>query len=275
MRYFFHIGYKGTNFQGWQRQINATSIQEHIEEILSKFLKEEVHCIGCGRTDSGVHASQYFFHINTQSVIDNKLFFPINRMLSRDIAVYDILEVKKNNHAQYDATSRTYNYFIHTQKNPFLNEISALYSIKLDGNKMQEAANLLIGKKDFRAYCKTPDRHNHTICEVSKAQFYANPDKDMFRFEITANRFLKGMIRILMQQFIEIGNGSLSLNTFRYQLKEKLSPKTMKLAYPQGLYLSKVIYPFLQLQSSSDFCPLLRLEDWQAFHQDYNTHAEF
>ncbi|WP_209319716.1 tRNA pseudouridine(38-40) synthase TruA [Ancylomarina longa] len=275
MRYFFHIGYKGTNYQGWQRQLNAHSVQECIEKILSQFLKEDVHCIGCGRTDSGVHASQYYFHINTKKIIESKLFFPINRMLPRDIAVYEILEMQENNHAQYHATARTYNYFIHTKKNPFLNEISALYSVFLDGTKMQEAANLLIGKKDFRAYCKTPDRHNHTFCEVSKAQFYSNSKKDMFRFEITANRFLKGMIRILMQQFIEIGSRNLSLATFQHQLEEKSSPKTMKLAYPQGLYLSNIIYPFLKLKPNSDYCPLLQLEEWKAFHQDNDIHSAF
>ena len=266
MRYFFHIGYKGTAYRGWQKQVNAKSIQATLEDVLSKFLKQEIHCIGCGRTDAGVHASQYFFHVDINFEIDQALFFPINRMLPSDITIYDIYKVEDHFHAQFDATQRTYNYFIHTDKNPFLNDISSLYLIESNLEIMQEAANLLLGKKDFRAFCKTPDRHNHTICNLKTAQLYTDVSGKFIRFEVTADRFLKGMIRIIMHQLIEVGTGKLSITEFHNQLVNQKTPKFLKLAYPQGLYLSEIKYPFLNIEPASDFCPLLKTQDWLTVH---------
>lgn len=261
-RYFFHIAYKGSNYRGWQKQINATSVQESIEDVLSKFLKEKIHCMGCGRTDAGVHASQYYFHIDVSHHIDENLLFAINRMLPPDISVFDFQQVEPQNHAQHSASQRTYNYFIHTSKNPYLSNISSLYSLDLDSEKMQLAAQLLIGEKDFRAFCKTPDRHNHTTCKVSKAQIYKSADGGSLRFEITANRFLKGMIRIIVHQLLEVGQGKLSLEEFEQQLHQQITPSPLNLAYPQGLYLSEIKYPFLEQENLSNQCIMMDLKEW-------------
>jgi tRNA pseudouridine38-40 synthase len=261
-RYFFHIAYKGSNYRGWQKQINATSVQECIEDVLSKFLKERVHCMGCGRTDAGVHASQYYFHIDVSHEIDDKLLFAINRMLPSDISVFDFQQVKTQNHAQHSAIQRTYNYFIHINKNPYLSDISSLYSLDLDSEKMQLAAKLLIGEKDFRAFCKTPNRHNHTICRVSKAQIYKSSGAKFFRFEISADRFLKGMIRIIVHQLLEVGQGKLTLEQFEDQLNNQITPSPLNLAYPQGLYLSEIKYPFNIETARPENCSILEFKNW-------------
>ena len=119
MRYFFHIGYNGSNYRGWQRQNKAISVQQIFEENLSLVLKHPITCIGCGRTDAEVHANQFFFHIDVTQDWDFDLLLRLNIMLPRDIAVFDIIKVEDNSHAQFDAISRTYNYFIHTYKDPF------------------------------------------------------------------------------------------------------------------------------------------------------------
>jgi len=262
VRYFFHTAYKGSSYRGWQKQVNAKSIQESIENILSSFFKQKIHCIGCGRTDAGVHSSQYYFHIDVDKEIDNQLMFAMNRMLPPDIAIYDIIKVDSRNHAQHSACERTYNYFIHTEKNPFLNDISSLYNIEVDLEKMQKAAIFLIGDQDFRAFCKTPDRHNHTECDIRTVQFYKDQSGKFFRLEIKGNRFLKGMIRILIHQLIEVGENRISIEDFHQCLLNKIPPKPLNLAYPQGLYLSEINYPFLKQTPLDEFCPLLKMHSW-------------
>jgi tRNA pseudouridine38-40 synthase len=264
VRYFFHIAYKGSEYRGWQRQNNVTSVQEVLEDNLSKLLKEKVNCIGCGRTDAGVHSSQYYFHINTKKIWSDDLLFPLNKILPPNISVYDVFEVDPGNHAQTSATERTYNYFIHTKKNPFLNEISSLYSIKPDVTKMAQAASLLLKYTDFRSICKSPDSHNHTRCNIYSIQFFTDASKTNFRLQITANRFLRGMIRILVHELIEVGTGLKSVEEFEEMIKQKTPPKFLNLAYPQGLYLSHIKYPFINTIAIDDFCPLLKINQWIA-----------
>lgn len=264
MRYFFHIGYKGTEYRGWQRQNNVTSVQEVLEDKLSNLLKEKVICIGCGRTDAGVHSSQYFFHINTDKIWTDNLLFPLNKILPYDISVYNVFEVDPSNHAQTSAKERTYNYFIHTKKNPFLNEISSLYSIKPDVTKMAQAASLLLKYTDFRSICKSPDSHNHTRCTIYSIQFFTDASKTNFRLQITANRFLRGMIRILVHELIEVGTGKKSIDQFEEMIQNKIPSQFLNLAYPQGLYLSQVKYPFINTTPVDDFCPLLKMNQWIA-----------
>lgn len=262
MRYFFHIGYKGTNYRGWQRQNNVTSVQEVLEDNLSKLLKEKVVCIGCGRTDAGVHSSQYFFHINTDKIWTDNLLYPLNKILPPDISVYNVHEVGPNDHSQFSASERTYNYFIHTKKNPFLSEISSFYSIIPDIVKINKAISILTKYRDYRALCKSPDRHNNTLCDIYSVQFFTDFSKTNFRLQITANRFLKAMIRILVHELIEVGVGLKSTEQFEEMIKSKTSPQFLNLAHPQGLYLSHIKYPFLNTSPIDDFCPLLKIKQW-------------
>jgi len=259
MRFFFHIGYNGYNYRGWQRQPGVENIQQVLETIISQVLKESVTVMGCGRTDAMVHASQYFFHIDVEKEWDFDLLFRLNKNLPDDIAIFEILPMKDNQHARFDATKRTYDYFINTYKDPFLSPLSSLYLSKnLELLKMKEALTLLTKYNDFRAFCKTPADYDHTICNVTSANLYSDASGDRLRFQISANRFLGRMIRIIVGKLLEIGSGILSVEEFEYHLISRETPKTIEPAYPQGLYLSKVVYPYLDIPSRTTFSPFLR-----------------
>lgn len=254
MRYFFHIAYHGYRYRGWQRQPGLPSVQEVLETSLGKLLKEKVTVLGCGRTDAKVSASQYFFHIDTLQEWDYDLAFRLNKVLPADIAIFDIIPVENDQHARYNVSERTYDYFIHTYKDPFLSEMSSLYLLEdLDFDKMTAAVSLLTQYDNFYAFCKSPEKHNHTHCRVSHAQLFRNENGDRLRFQITANRFLKCMIRMLMGKILEIGKGESSVDEFEHCLKTQEHPRFVLPAHPQGLYLSRVTYPFLDVEPKTGF----------------------
>lgn len=253
MRYFVHISYKGTRYFGWQNQPDKLSVQEVLETTLSKIFKYPIIIYGCGRTDAGVHASQYFFHIDIEKEWDFDLFFRWNRILPDDIAIFDIIPVEGQPHARFDAVLRTYDYFLHTYKDPFLSERSALYLLPdLNLAEMKKAVDLLPRYNDYSAYCKSPDKNEHNICNVSSALLFANSSGSRIRFQISSNRFLGRMIRILTRKLIEIGSGTLGVDEFESHLVSKRTPALILPAHPQGLYLSKVTYPFLDLPVKAD-----------------------
>lgn len=254
MRYFVHIGYKGTNYFGWQRQPDKQSVQEILEDNLSKIFKMPITIFGCGRTDAGVHASQYFFHMDIEKPWNFDLFFRLNRILPDDIALFDIIPVEGQPHARYDAIQRSYDFFIHTYKDPFLSQSSSLYLRKsFDLHEMKKAVDLLPKYEDYRAFCKSPDKNEHTICRVSSASLYTNISGDRFRFQISSNRFLGRMIRIIVRKLIEIGDGTLSVDEFESHLISRNIPSKILPAHPQGLFLSKVSYPFLDIEPKAKF----------------------
>jgi len=264
MRYFFHIGYHGTNYSGWQKHPGESTVQDVLEIALSKLLKYPVNVIGCGRTDAHVHAAQFFFHIDVEKEWDFDLLFRINKILPDQIAVFDIIAMDGLPHCRYDAVQRTYDYFIHTYKDPFLSGFSSFYDEKnLAVDKMKAAAALLPLYEDYRAFCKMPDRVDHTICRVSTADFFIDKSGDRLRFQISANRFLSKMVRIIIGRLLEIGKGEMSFDEFEHYLAEKITPQIIIPAYPQGLYLSKVTYPYLDLPVRSDFPGMLRDGDWR------------
>jgi len=256
LRYFFHIGYNGFNYRGWQKspQLRDASVQFVIETQLSKVLKTELTIVGCGRTDAQVHASQFFFHVDIKEAWDFDLIFRLNKNLPPDIAIFDILPMDDFPHARFDATERTYNYFIHTYKDPFLSNISACYLEKdLHVDEMAKAVSLLLKYDDYGPFSKNLPAGKSTICKVTRAGLYTDEHGDNFRFEIAANRFLNGMIRVIVQKLLAIGRGELSVDEFENDLIAKGKPEIDKIAYPQGLYLSKVKYPFLDVPSRSEF----------------------
>jgi len=210
--------------------------------------------MGCGRTDAQVHASQFFFHTDIQYPWDFDLLFRLNKNLPSDIAVFEIIPVEENQHARFDATARTYDYFIHTYKDPFLSGLSALYLEKnLDLESMKDATCLLPKYNDYRPLCKTPANYKHTICHVTSASLSIDAKGDKLRFQISANRFLGRMIRIIVGKLLEIGRKELSVDEFEHYLITKETPKTIEPAYPQGLYLSKVTYPYLDIPPRNEF----------------------
>ncbi|MFB6319420.1 tRNA pseudouridine(38-40) synthase TruA [Saccharicrinis sp. FJH54] len=243
-RYFFSIRYKGTAYHGWQKQKGVVSVQETIESALHKILQTNLHIVGCGRTDTGVHASRYFFHLDTDKTLKPDLLFVLNKELPDDISVNDIFPVSHNLHAQFSAKERSYCYYIHTTKDPFLSELSACYDLKgFDIKNVQEAARHLTGVHNFRAFCVTPARHSNTECVVKHALFAENKQEDGYTFQITADHFLRGMIRITVGKLIEIGLGRMTVSEFDHHLNSGERFKFLNQAYPQGLFLSDVKYP--------------------------------
>ena len=253
MRYFFHIGYNGFNYRGWQKLPQANNIQVIIERLLSQILKTNLTIVGCGRTDAQVHASQFFFHVDIEHVWDYDLIFRLNKNLPHDIAIFDIIPMDGLPHARFDAVERTYNYFIHTYKDPYLSTISSFYAGNhLNLVEMKKAASLLPKYNDYRPFCKNASALRTTLCRITRAELYTDERGDNLRFEISANRFLSGMVRIIMQKLLLIGRGELSVDEFEGHLISKETPKVIKGAYPQGLYLSQVKYPFLEIPSRSE-----------------------
>ena len=266
MRYYFHIGYHGECYNGWQKNGEANSVQKVIEEKLAQVLKTTIPINGCGRTDAQVNASQFFFHADIDKIIDGSFLFRLNRILPDDIAVFEVIPMEGLPHARFDAVERKYDYFIHTQKDPFLYKHSSLYlDLKLDLKALKKATDLLCKYKDYRPFCTSPDKNEHTICHVKNAVWYVAENGNQLRFQITANRFLSKMIRILVGQLLKVGKGELSVTAFENYLLTKETPKILSPAHPQGLYLSKITYPYLDLAPETDFLGLDKIsENWKA-----------
>jgi len=254
LRYFLHIAYNGNNYRGWQKLPGIESVQQVIETMLSQIFKEKIAVIGCGRTDAQVHASQFFFHFDTGYEFLFDLKFRLNKCLPHDITVFDVIAMEGLPHARFDAIQRSYDYYIHTEKDPFLIGLSSYYPLKNpDLDQMKTAVELLSNYNDYGCFCKSPLKYEHTICNVSVAQLFVDHNRTRLRFHISSNRFLAGMIRIIVGKLLEIGNGDLSVSDFEQYLKSKVTPKTIIPVYAQGLYLSKVTYPYLDLQNKSVF----------------------
>ena len=259
MKYFLHIGYTGTNYHGWQNQPNTSTVQGTIEEKLKCIFKEDIIVFGCGRTDAGVHASQYFINISIKKYFDFDLKFRLNKHLPNDIVVYDIIEVEERQHARYDATSRTYNYFVHLYKDPVLGKYSSYYEFEnLDFKIMKKAAMLIPKYENFEAVCKQPHLHNHTICHIKHTELLVDDLEKRFCFSITANRFLRGMIRLLVHFLLRVGSGKMTLETFEKVLSEQLNITDKKPAFANGLYLSEVTYPFITVEKPTTILSLLK-----------------
>lgn len=263
MRYFFHIAYQGQHYSGWQRQPGVKSVQEVIEQTLSKIFKSTIPIYGCGRTDAQVHASQFFFHADIEGKIEFDLKFRLNKALPSNIAIFDIIEMEGLPHARFDAVQRKYDYFIHTYKDPFLSSQSSFYqeqNLKLD--RMKSAVNLLTQYKDYRAFCTHPNSYEHTICNVMQADLLVNAKENRIRFHIASNRFLGKMIRIIMGKLLLVGKGELSVNEFESYLINLETPRILLPAQPTGLYLSKVTYPYLNLEPQTEFVTTLPDPEW-------------
>lgn len=252
------MGYHGSKYCGWQRQPGVSSVQEVIERKLYEILKIPVTIIGCGRTDTKVHASQFFFHMDVSYAWDFDLKFRLNKRLPDDIAIFDIIPVEETRHARFDATLRTYDYFMHTYKDPFLSNVSSLYEEDhLDIDSMKKAVALLPQYHDFRAFCKSPDQYRHTVCDISSACLYADKNGERLRLQIMSNRFLYRMIRNIVAKLLQVGRGTLHVAEFEHYLSTQEIPPDNKPAYPQGLFLSKVTYPYLDLPPRTEFSAIL------------------
>lgn len=255
-RFFLHLSYNGRNFSGWQRQLNSTnSVQGHIEDILQKVLKRKVTVYGCGRTDSGVHASQYVAHIHLEHLpVEFDLKTRLNQALNHHVTIHDICQVSSTDHARFSAKSRTYTYILSTRKNAFLDGYYGYYPfLKIDPEIIQQVLDIILGQQDFRAFCNTPDRHNHTLCDLRFFRATYDEDKQTAYFEIKANRFLKHQIRVLVGCIIHILRKDFTLEDLKLGFETGKMEYNINRASASGLYLSKIEYDFIDFPAYGNF----------------------
>jgi tRNA pseudouridine38-40 synthase len=246
VRYFIQIKFKGTNYHGWQLQPNATSVQEELNKALSTSFNKNIETMGCGRTDTGVHASKFYAHFNLDSEIEDiaKRIKSLNFLLPQDISVDKIIAVNNDAHARFDATYRTYHYFIHTSKNPFINEISSKIHQQLNFSLMNEAAQILLKYTDFGCFCKSHTQLLTNLSTITKAQWNVL-ETDKYYFEITANRFLRNMVRAIVGTLFMVGEGKITVQDFEQILISKDRRKAGKSVDACGLFLVDIVYPYI------------------------------
>ncbi len=245
-RYFIELAYKGTPFCGWQIQPNGPTVQEELERVLTMLLQESIHLIGAGRTDAGVHAAYFVAHfdskkkdLHTNTSLVNKL----NQLTSKEIAVYRIISVAPEAHARFDALSRTYHYRIATRKNPFTAELAYHFYRPLDIAKMNEAAAILLTYSDFTSFSKLHGNAVTNLCSVMQAYWVDDSTNGEIYFVITANRFLRNMVRAIVGTLIEIGLGKQHPEEIRRIIESKDRGEAGMSVPPQGLYLTAIKYP--------------------------------
>ena len=242
-RYLLDISFDGTAYHGWQRQPNGMSVEERVTQGLSTLLRHEVSIVGAGRTDAGVHARQMPAHFDTEETFDCKqLAYKLNRILPRDIVVNDVSEVSTDLHARFSATSRTYHYYVHTHKSPFLRHYSCLITYPLDFQRMNEAAAILLQTNDFATFCKAGSDVKTTICRVSRAEWVYEADADRWLFVITADRFLRNMVRAVVGTLIEVGRGRMSIDDFQKAVDSRQRTRAGESMPANALFLWQVEY---------------------------------
>jgi len=241
-RYALKLAYDGSQYHGWQKQPNAVTVQEIIEDRLSTLLSETIAIVGCGRTDTGVHAEDYCAHFDSFLISNLKnLKYKLNKILPSDIKIKGISQVKDEFHARFDATAREYKYYIVHEKNIWKSPYYAIVQGKLDFNKMQQAAQILMGNKDFTSFCKLGSDNDNHFCEVSKSEW--SKEGEVLVFTIQANRFLRNMVRAIVGTLIEVGQEKIKAEDLVGILDLKNRPAAKKSADAKGLFLSKVTYP--------------------------------
>ncbi|MBT8231535.1 MAG: tRNA pseudouridine(38-40) synthase TruA [Saprospiraceae bacterium] len=246
-RYFAEIAYKGTEFSGWQIQPNAPTVQEVIELQLTKLTGSLAGIVGCGRTDAGVHASQYFFHfdIDNSNLDSNKLCYQLNATLPESIAVKKVLPVKEDAHARFDATQRSYVYKLHGNKNPFLKDTSFKFNQfkNINFKQLNTAAQLLLKYEDFFPFCKTKTEVETFKCAMSRSE-WVRVDELNLEYHVSANRFLRGMVRLIVGMCLNVSLGKLKLEEVKSALDNQTRLETAWSVPAEGLYLNKIVYPY-------------------------------
>ena len=243
MRYFIELSYNGKMYHGWQVQVNEVSVQEIIEKALSVMLREAISVLGCGRTDAGVHASQFYLHFDSRQALDKeKLKFRLNSFLPKDIAIFRILNVRDEAHARFDAVSRSYEYRISLDKNVFNIDFSLqLHDENIDVGKMNEAADLLLNYKDFKCFSRSKTDVKTYECSITEAVW--KQEGNRLVFYITANRFLRNMVRAVVGTLLEVGQNKKSLDEFIKVIESRDRTKAGASVKAKGLFLTRVDYP--------------------------------
>ena len=247
MRYFIQLSYNGTPYHGWQRQPNAVTVQQTIEEALSTLLRTPTTIMGAGRTDTGVHARMMYAHVDvtTESVLSKEdleqLVYKLNSFLPDSIAIQRIVPVTAEAHARFDATYRSYIYRISPLKNPFSQEQAFYYKVPLDIERMQEASDILLTYSDFECFSRSNTDVNTYLCDIKKATWSVVENE--YHFTITADRFLRNMVRAIVGTLLEIGQGKKPVSWMHEVIKGKNRSLAGASAPAHGLYLTDIGYP--------------------------------
>ncbi len=243
-RYFIFFAYDGTRYHGWQIQPNAITVQQELQRALSTLLRRDIETVGAGRTDTGVHARQMAAHFDWEGdPIDTaQTAYRLNRILPRDISVYEVRQANADMHARFSATARTYHYYIHTSKDPFCRHYSLQMHYPLDFDRMNRAAQLFLAHDDYAAFCKAGGDNKTTVCHVTEARWIQTSPTTWY-FRITANRFLRNMVRAVVGTLIEVGRGRLSEEEFAEILQHGNRSDAGESMPGHALFLEEVRYP--------------------------------
>lgn len=242
-RYFIHLAYNGTHYNGWQMQPDSPTVQAALERCLSMKLRQEISVTGCGRTDTGVHARNYYAHFDVEGEIADchDFVYRLNMFLPRDIVAYRVWEVSPEAHARFDALSRTYQYYITQKKNPFHLDDAYLLTMRLDVEKMQQAADILFDYSDFTSFSKLHTQVKTNRCKLMEARWFEKDDLLVFR--IKSDRFLRNMVRAIVGTLVDVGSGRLTLEAFRDVIEKKDRCSAGESVPAHALFLEEVEYP--------------------------------
>ncbi|MEP0365329.1 MAG: tRNA pseudouridine(38-40) synthase TruA [Cyclobacteriaceae bacterium] len=242
VRFFLDISYLGTAFHGWQIQNNASSVQEEINKALSTILRSETECVGSGRTDTGVHATHQIAHFDTDSEAEPEaLVYKLNSFLPKSISINNCRQVNNEAHARFDADMRSYEYHIHHHKNPFKQGHSYLFKATINTDLIDQACEIIKGWENFEALSRVQTEVNHFNCEIKEIKWQATNEGSFFH--VSANRFLRGMVRAIVGTLLEVGQGRMALDQFKEVLESGDRRKAGRAVPPEGLYLTRVSYP--------------------------------
>lgn len=246
-RYFVELSYKGTAYAGWQRQNNAVSVQSTVEAALSTILNQPIQVTGCGRTDAGVHASQYFLHFDYGRELPDDFLSRLNKFLPKDIALKRVFQVADAAHTRFDATRRSYEYYMNYHKSPFSHQLSWYYyrGRRLSVDRLNACAGLLLEYDAFAPFCKTGSDVKTMRCALTRSEWIANPGHHQLVFHVSSNRFLRGMVRLIVGTCVLVAEDKLSLKSVKESLETQKSLEKSWSAPADGLYLSEVCYDYV------------------------------
>lgn len=240
MRYKTELCYKGTNYSGWQKQPNANTIQQTIEESINLIFKDNIELTGCGRTDAGVHAKFYVAHFDSENIYNLSSVKKLNKYLPEDISIFNIKPINEDFHARFSAISRTYEYLISTQKNPFLNGLSMQYSNPLKIDLMNEALSKLYDYTDFTSFSKLHTDVKTNNCKIINADIRQEQDKIII--SLTADRFLRNMVRAIIGTLIKVGREKISVSEFCEIIESRNRGNAGQSVLADGLFLVNIEY---------------------------------